>query len=97
MTGRERFLTAISNGKPDRLPCQVHSWMQYYLDTYLHGMDQYQAYEYFDMDPVIYVSPRFIYASCPNGGYICSPSDHFFFGDPENIKAFVEAARECTY
>ncbi|AEE97981.1 uroporphyrinogen decarboxylase family protein [Mahella australiensis] len=61
MTGRERFLTAISNGKPDRLPCQVHSWMQYYLDTYLHGMDQYRAYEYFDMDPVIYVSPRFIY------------------------------------
>ena len=28
MTGRERFLTAIANKKPDRLPVQVHSWMQ---------------------------------------------------------------------
>lgn len=31
--------------------------MQYYLDTYLNGMDQFKAYEYFGMDPVIYVSP----------------------------------------
>lgn len=54
MTGRERFLTAIANGKPDRLPCQVHSWMKYYLDTYLGGMDQFEAYDYFGMDPVIY-------------------------------------------
>jgi hypothetical protein len=30
-------------------------------------------------------------------GYICSPSDHFFFGNVENIKAFVEACVECTY
>jgi uroporphyrinogen decarboxylase len=38
-----------------------------------------------------------LFSSRPNGGYICSPSDHFFFGDPENIKAFVKAARECVY
>jgi len=61
MTGRERFLAAINNEKPDRLPCQVHNWMQYYLDTYLNGMDAYQAYEYFGMDPVIYIGPRYIY------------------------------------
>ena len=54
MNGRERFLTALKNQKPDRLPCQVHSWMTYYLDTYLNGMDSYQAYDYFGMDPVIY-------------------------------------------
>jgi uroporphyrinogen-III decarboxylase len=62
MTGRERFLSVLNHEKPDRLPCQVHSWIKYYLNTYLNGMDQYQAYEYFDMDPVIYVSPRYIYA-----------------------------------
>jgi len=61
MTGRERFLTALSNQKPDHLPCHVHSWMQYYLDTYLNGMDQYQAYDYFDMDPVIYTGPKMLY------------------------------------
>jgi len=60
MNSRERLLTAIENKKPDRLPCQVHNWMQYYLDNYLHGMDQYQAYDYFDMDAVIYTSPHYI-------------------------------------
>jgi len=61
MTGRERFLAALNNQKPDHLPCQVHDWMAYYLNKYLGGMDPYAAYQYFDMDPVIYVGPRFIY------------------------------------
>ena len=61
MTGRERFLTAINNGRPDRLPCQVHSWMPYYLKTYLNGIDQFEAYEYFNMDPVIYCGGQYLY------------------------------------
>jgi len=61
MTSRERMLTALDNGKPDRLPCQVHGWMDYYLKTYLNGMDWWQAYEKFDMDYAIYVSPQYIY------------------------------------
>jgi uroporphyrinogen-III decarboxylase len=61
-TSRERLLTALHNEKPDRLPCQVHSWMTYYCDTYLGGRDQYAAYEYFaGMDWVIYQGPRFVY------------------------------------
>lgn len=59
MTSRERMLCALNNQKPDRLPCQVHGWMKYYLDTYLNGMDWYQAYEKFDMDYAIYVSPQY--------------------------------------
>jgi uroporphyrinogen decarboxylase len=38
-----------------------------------------------------------LFSVCPDGGYICSPSDHFFFGSPENIKEFVKAAKECIY
>ncbi len=38
-----------------------------------------------------------LHAACPEGGYICSPSDHFFHGDPANLVAFVAAARECAY
>ena len=38
-----------------------------------------------------------LHAVCTEGGCICSPSDHFFFGNPENIRAFVEAAKECKY
>ena len=60
MNGRERFLTALANEKPDHLPCQIHGWMAYYLRTYLDGVDQYEAYARFGMDPVIYVNPRYV-------------------------------------
>ena len=61
MTSRERMLTALDNGRPDRLPCQVHGWMKYYLDAHLGGMDWYQAYAKFGMDYAIYVSPEYLY------------------------------------
>jgi len=32
-----------------------------------------------------------------DGGYICSPADHFFDTPPEKIRVFAEAARECVY
>lgn len=31
------MLCALDNGRPDRLPCQVHSWMDYYLKTCFFG------------------------------------------------------------
>jgi uroporphyrinogen-III decarboxylase len=37
------------------------------------------------------------HAACPDGGYICSPSDHFFYGDPGNVRAFAATAAGCTY
>ncbi len=32
-----------------------------------------------------------------DGGYICSASDHFFETPVQNLRAFADAARECTY
>jgi uroporphyrinogen decarboxylase len=61
MTGRERLLTAIHNGKPDRLPCSIHAWIDYHLKTTMRGMDQFQAYAHIGMDPVIYTGPRYLY------------------------------------
>lgn len=31
------------------------------------------------------------------GGYIMSPSDHFFEAPAENLAAYAQAARECRY
>ena len=61
MNSRERMLTALSNGRPDRLPCQVHGWMGYYLKNALGGIDQWEAFERFGMDFAIYVSPTYVY------------------------------------
>ena len=36
-------------------------------------------------------------ATRDHAGYIISPSDHFFHGDPANLQAFADAARECRY
>jgi uroporphyrinogen-III decarboxylase len=33
----------------------------------------------------------------PGGGYVMSPSDHFFETPPENLRAYAAAARECRY
>lgn len=75
MNSRERMLTALGNGRPDRLPCQVHGWMDYYLKTFLGGMDWYQAYEKFDMDWAIYVSPRYIYDEKELANWDCRRTD----------------------
>ena len=31
------------------------------------------------------------------GGYILSPSDHFFVADLELLKAFADEAKRCIY
>jgi uroporphyrinogen-III decarboxylase len=36
-------------------------------------------------------------AAGEGGGYILSPSDHFFDANIENIKAYADEARECLY
>jgi len=36
-------------------------------------------------------------ATKDHAGYICVPSDHFFHGDPANVRAFADACKECVY
>ena len=62
MKSRERMLTALNNGRPDHLPCQVHGWIEYYLRRYLNGIDWYQANELLGLDQAIYVSPTYQYS-----------------------------------
>ncbi len=62
MTSRERMMTALENGRPDRLPCQSHGWMRYWLDNALGpDADQWAAYEWSGMDFAIYISPTYIF------------------------------------
>lgn len=75
MTGRERFLAVTNHQKPDRLPCQVHCWMNYYLQQHLGGRNQYQAYQHMGMDPVIYVGPEYKYSDADKANWIEETTD----------------------
>ena len=44
MTSKERMMTAVHRGIPDRLPITIHQWMPYHLQHYMNGMDQLEAF-----------------------------------------------------
>lgn len=53
MTPKERMLTALNKGKPDRLPVTLHQWQDYHLNTYLGGMTALEAFRHFGLDASI--------------------------------------------
>ena len=53
MTGRERMLTALDLGKPDRLPVTTHGVMGSYLQKYCDGMSGSEFYDHFGFDHVV--------------------------------------------
>ena len=50
MTRKERMLSALDGGKPDRMPCSIHQWQKYHLDKYLGGISDLEAFDRFGMD-----------------------------------------------
>lgn len=53
VTSKERMLTALARGKPDRLPATVHQWQRYHLDTFLGGLSDLEAFRLFGLDASI--------------------------------------------
>jgi hypothetical protein len=53
MNSKQRMLTALHRGKPDRLPVTVHQWQGYHLDEYMGGVDALDAFEAVGMDASI--------------------------------------------
>ena len=58
MTPRERMLTALEGGTPDRMPATIHQWQKYHLDKYLDGISALDAFRKFGLDAAIGFSPR---------------------------------------
>jgi uroporphyrinogen-III decarboxylase len=50
MTSKERMLTALRRGKPDRLPITIHQWQPYHLQHYMGGVDQIEAFRAIGLD-----------------------------------------------
>ena len=38
------MLIELDNGRPDRLPCQVHGWMDYYLKHHFEATKDHAGY-----------------------------------------------------
>lgn len=64
--------------------------------AFIGGFDQNRGFEKGDPKTVREMVHH-LFEEKSVGGYIISPSDHFFFGAPENIQAFADAAKECIY
>lgn len=58
MTSKERMLTAIKRGEPDRLPVTTHHLMDYFLDTYMGGMSKQDVFDAFGMDAITWTVPH---------------------------------------
>jgi uroporphyrinogen-III decarboxylase len=61
------------------------------------GLDQSAVLETGTRDSIFQHVHEMFDAYGPNGGYIMSPSDHFFHVPPENLQAYADAAKECVY
>lgn len=58
MTPKERLLTAIRGGVPDRLPVTTHHVMPYFLDQYLGGISNQEFFDSFGLDAILWTVPH---------------------------------------
>ena len=58
MTAKQRLLTAIAGGIPDRLPATTHHVMPYFLDTYMGGASNQAFFDRFGLDAILWVVPH---------------------------------------
>jgi len=57
MTPKQRLLTAINRGVPDRLPVTTHHVMPYFLNKYMGGMDALTFHQTMGFDPIVWTCP----------------------------------------
>jgi uroporphyrinogen-III decarboxylase len=55
VNSRERLLTALDRGRPDRLPVTTHHLMPYFLETYMDGVSEDEFFDTFALDPIKWV------------------------------------------
>jgi hypothetical protein len=61
------------------------------------GFDQFHYFNDCTPDVTRTAVRQCFEAAGEGGGFILSPSDHFFDADPSLLRAYAEEGRECTY
>ncbi len=59
MNSKERMLTALHRGIPDRVPATVHQWQSYHLKTYMHGDTEIEAFKEIGLDAAATYYPAY--------------------------------------
>jgi len=67
MSSKQRLLTALDGGIPDRLPVTTHHLQPYFADKYMDGMSDLEMFEHFGMDAIFWTAPYLPDTS--NGAY----------------------------
>ncbi|MBU1699796.1 MAG: hypothetical protein KJ970_04740 [Candidatus Eisenbacteria bacterium] len=57
MNSKQRLVTAIDGGIPDRLPVTTHHLMPYFMEKYMNGMSELEFFNHFGMDPIQWIWP----------------------------------------
>jgi hypothetical protein len=57
MNSRQRLLTALEGGTPDRLPVTTHHIQDYFRDKYMGGKTDIEIFDYFGLDAIHWSGP----------------------------------------
>jgi uroporphyrinogen decarboxylase len=57
MKPKERMLTALAGGTPDRVPASVHEWQRFHLNTYFGGISDLEAFRRLGLDAMLWRVP----------------------------------------
>ncbi|MCD6174409.1 MAG: hypothetical protein J7K65_01405 [Planctomycetes bacterium] len=57
LSPKQRMLTAIDGGVPDRLPVTMHHVQPYFLDKYMNGISNDGFFGHFGLDPIVWATP----------------------------------------
>lgn len=85
MTPKERLLTALNKGKPDRLPVTTHHIMPYFLSKYYDDRSYQEFFVEYGLDPIEWIID---FKPDPSAGEYLDPH--------HNAPGFLEAQRICT-
>ena len=58
MTSKQRMLTALDGGVPDRLPVTTHFMMPQFLNSCMGGISEDQFFDVSGWDPITYTTPH---------------------------------------
>ncbi|MEI6083029.1 MAG: uroporphyrinogen decarboxylase family protein [Verrucomicrobiota bacterium] len=67
LTSKERMLTALRRGIPDRLPVTIHQWQPFHLREFMGNADQLEAFRQTGLDASI--TPLAVYQSPPSSAW----------------------------